>query len=396
MRRRRASALIVATLVASAFIGQPQPARAAESSARSAARGDASADAEPERCHSIRPSPARAARMMWAEGMGGESSGGPPLPQRSPTEIDRRNVAFWSSGALPEGVDSHGNALFRRRIDGAILVLIPGGRLESGVPDRHRDKVPPVVVTTACPAHIVKLAEGMTVQDPFLLREAYPQRVITLEAFALDRTEVTWARYKEYQSRVLHRKRPRQAAWAKDDHPVTGVTWAEAAGYCDWVGGRLPTDAEWELAARGPTGTAFPWGDAWPPPNGAANLHDAALARALCEPSTGLPDDGYVYTSPVGAFPAGASAFGILDMAGNASEWISDWSDDVDTTVAPLARRCPAVRRGVRERVQRGTSFWSETPSRMTGCAWERGGDDPTRRDLEVGFRCAHDAPPGD
>jgi len=259
-----------------------------------------------------------------------------------------------------------------------------------------RHKVAPVTVLATCPPHIVVLPSGGPLREDMVLREPYPSHSADLPAFAIDQTAVTWARYRRYQNEVLKRRRPRQPAWAGDDHPVTGVTWYEAAGYCNWVGGRLPSDAEWEHAARGPQGFAYPWGDGWPPPEGAGNFNDASLRAALCEPGQpGLPDDSFVYTSPVGRFPAGASPYGVLDMLGNASEWVEDWFDEVDRTVAPVARSCPPSRQGQRERVVRGNSFFeSAVLQREADQAWERSGDFPWRRDRTRGFRCAHDLPP--
>jgi hypothetical protein len=111
---------------------------------------------------------------------------------------------------------------------------------------------------------------------------------------------------------------------AEDDHPVVHVSQADAEAFCKWIGGRLPTDEEWEHAARGGlAGKEYVWGDDWPPPKGAGNFSDAAAKRKYTEWTIidGY-DDGFADTAPVGSFQP--NGYGLYDMAGNVWEWVSE------------------------------------------------------------------------
>jgi serine/threonine-protein kinase len=152
-----------------------------------------------------------------------------------------------------------------------------------------------------------------------------PQHTVYLDAFWIDRTEVTNAQYRPC---VEGGACPEPECWGDDrfngpDHPVVCVSREYAAAYCQWAGGRLPTEAEWEKAARGTDGRIYPWGDAFD----GTRLN---YCDANCEyehRDTGF-DDRYAWTAPVGSYPTGASPYGALDMAGNVQEWVADWYAD--------------------------------------------------------------------
>ena len=116
-----------------------------------------------------------------------------------------------------------------------------------------------------------------------------------------------------------HPQGPRSMLEARQDHPVVQVSWVDAQAYCQWRGLRLPTDTEWEYAARGSDARRYPWGNAPPRADG---WHRANYGSDVCC----APDaqDGYGLTAPVGQYPRGASPFGVLDMAGNVWEWVAD------------------------------------------------------------------------
>ena len=178
------------------------------------------------------------------------------------------------------------------------------------------------------------------------------QRVVEVDGFELTRTPVTNGQYERFVAETGAAAPPH---WpARSDHPVTFVDWDEASAFCAWAGGRLPTEAEWEKAARGTDGRSYPWGDE-------EDEGRAAVGHGLKHGST----------SPVGSHPDGASPYGLLDMAGNVWEWTS--------TEYPPG-----------ERVLRGGSFASP------GLAWARctmrSHSRPVRRQAHIGFRVAREA----
>jgi formylglycine-generating enzyme required for sulfatase activity len=140
-----------------------------------------------------------------------------------------------------------------------------------------------------------------------------PQHTVYLDGFWMDQTDVTQGMYKRCIASgtcpdVVHdlEQNPNFANPEFDNHPVIYVTWEVAKTYCERVGRRLPTEAEWEKAARGTDGRLYPWGDT--PPNGNQALFGMALNQ----------------TRAVGSYPAGASPYGVLDMIGNVRQWVSD------------------------------------------------------------------------
>ena len=139
-----------------------------------------------------------------------------------------------------------------------------------------------------------------------------PPHQVSIPAFYIDKYEVTNRFYKEFAT-ATGRKFPANPTWDdhyfdKPDYPVMNVSWIDAKAYATWAGKQLPTEAQWELAQRGAEGNRYPWGNQFI--ESAANLTGSG--------------DGARFTSPVGNFKDDMSAFGIMDMAGNVSEWVGD------------------------------------------------------------------------
>lgn len=161
-------------------------------------------------------------------------------------------------------------------------------------------------------------------------------------------------------------------AKTKPNYPVVGVSWNDAVAYAAWVGKRLPTEAEWEKAARGTDARRWPWGAQFSQPVKANVWH---------------AKDGFKHLAPVGHYPTGASPYGALDMAGNVWEWTADWYSD--TYYHRSEGRNPKGPEAGSRRVVRGGSWLS--PARLSRCA-TRIGQYPKSGTSFIGFRLAADA----
>lgn len=195
---------------------------------------------------------------------------------------------------------------------------------------------------------------------------ASPPHLISLSDFEIDRDEVNQAAYQAFAETNQGTLPPAE----HPEQPATLVSWTDAAAYCQWQGKRLPTEAEWEYAARGPEGRTYPWGEA--PPT-------ATLARF-----------GGQYKGPTdtASLPAGATPEGLRHLAGNAAEWVQDWWDPAYYAASP-----PADPQGPAEgdyRVVRGGS-WSSPADELRASA--RAYSNPDKGTGDIGFRCARSLP---
>jgi len=193
-----------------------------------------------------------------------------------------------------------------------------------------------------------------------------PPHAVWLSAFAIDRTEVTESAYQACVTEGACGAPTIGFDPARDGAmPVTNVTWDAARAHCQWAGKRLPTEAEWEKAARGTDERRYPWGDDAP----------------RCELANFESCGGVLRAA--GSLPAGASAYGVLDMAGNAEEWVNDWLDGSYDAAAP-ARNPQGPAKG-NEHVVRGGSYRDDAWHVATTVRMWNAGD----AEAERGFRCA-------
>jgi sulfatase modifying factor 1 len=214
------------------------------------------------------------------------------------------------------------------------------------------------------PGQQVPLAAGVLSMGGGPYPEEQPAHEVRLPAFRIDRTEVSRAAFAAWLDAAGRPVRTPE----HPDLPAVNVSWADAVAYCASRGRRLPTEAEWERAARGPTGTTYPWGDAAPSP---------ARARFGAAGPVAVDD-----------LPAGAAAEGALHLAGNVAEWVADWYDPSYYARSPADD--PTGPETGDYRVIRGGSFASAADE-LRGVA--RGFHNPLKGAAHIGFRCAEDAP---
>ncbi len=255
---------------------------------------------------------------------------------------DDAEAAGWLAfvRGIPEGMtftgrNAQGFEECLNRKDESTMVLIPAGEFIMGANDGERDEK--------------------------------PMRRVYLDAYLMDKLEISWGQFKAFCKEVS-RPLPSAPAWGiQDDHPVVLETWDDAKAYCAWAGKRLPTEAEWEKGARGTDGRKYPWGNAWDPQK--ANTKRLDLDK----------------TVPRGSYPPGASPWGLLDMAGNACEWCEDWFEPYSVQAELRNPKGPETGR---YRVLRGGS-WHETED-FARCS-ARFKKAPTAHDRIITFRGVRD-----
>lgn len=280
-------------------------------------------------------------------------------PTPTPTPMDTPTPTPTSTDtATPAPTLGIGSTMARER-DDAIMVYVPGGSFQMGSLGGQPDE--------------------------------RPVHLVTLDSFWIDKYQVTNSQFRNCVTAGVCRA-PTTCDWDQPtyqiasyaNHPVVCVDWYDATTYCDWVGGRLPTEAEWAYAARGPDGNVYPWGNTFDCSRGNFDDETQLNERHV----TGGPGcDGYDKTAPVGSYPAGASWCEALDMEGNVWEWTSTLYQSYP--YRPDDGREDLSAEG--NRVLRG-SAWHD-PEHFVRSAkrdqWQPNGQNPN-----YGFRCALSATP--
>ena len=286
-------------------------------------------------------------------------------------------AGFVVAGCGPDPVITAG--------DGSVMVLIPEGAFPMGGREEE--------VSQAADGHLLTYVAER------------PEHEVHLSAYYLDKHEVTNAQYRRFLDDVAahgrkwshpdqpehleHRQRYLNDDLRGDRRPAVGLNWYDAYAYCQWAGKRLPTEAEWEYAARGREYRQYPWGDEHP--------YSSGIWWANYRPRTGHEQDGHAWTAPVGSYPDGVSPFGIMDMAGNAEEWVQDWyavyyyrqlAEARDPTGAKEVIRDPAGPSTGTKKVVKGGSY--KSPSHQVRIAMRAFGK-PPHKGPRIGFRCAMD-----
>ena len=226
---------------------------------------------------------------------------------------------------------------------------------------------------------MVQISEGpfvMGSRDNDSDPDEKPEHQVYLKPYFFDKHEVTqeaYARFSKMTKRPIRKIEVFEgdpAKLLKPEGPMIAVTWDDAEAYCKWAGKRLPTEAEWEKAARGEGKRRYPWGE------------DFVVGYANIDGD----EDGFRYLAPPGSFESGRSPYGIYDMTGNVGEWVADFYDE--NAYRKSAYRDPKEPEQVEQRVIRGGS-WRETKRNVRSS--KRFQAKPWRHDITVGFRCAKD-----
>ena len=326
-----------------------------------------------------------------------------PAPQSG---LKKRHVAIGlGAAALGAGIAVFALAAPKNAGNGAVTAHAAAARVvETAVPSK------PVV--PECPADTAHIPAGqffMGSEDKNAAENEKPAHNVSLDSFCMDMHEVTAGQYKACSDVGKCKRAPKTVEWSKitdadrklysplctiDDpdkqnHPINCVTWEMADNFCQANGKRLPTEAEWEFATRGPDGRVYPWGDEPPTPEhlNACGAECSAWGKKNDVAMTALfsGSDGYVATAPVGSFPKGRSRFGPYDVVGNVWEWTSTWLGPYSAEKSTNPRGPASGER----RVIRGGAFNGGYESWLHPSF--RYGQVPEAQSHGIGFRCVAD-----
>ena len=303
-----------------------------------------------------------------------------PTERASPAPQCNANAVVWRTEqppANPEAGDVWANPK-----DGMEMVYVAPGEFAMGISDAEIE---------------AWLREHRSDRRVDFAHEQ-PQFRAQLPGYWIGRTEVTNAQYLKFVQASGHRApahwRDGKMPSGLDSYPVVYVSWDDARAYCEWAGGRLPSEMQWEKAARGSDGRMFPWGNEWDP----SRCRDFAQVASSTEPATrsmvlrwlGTHDPVREGPAAVGSYPSGVSPYGCFDMAGNVDEWCADWYDRA--AYARDAARDMTPPKAGKYRVLRGGSWYGLTARCLRSTY--RTARRPMRMFTFTGFRCARGAAP--
>ncbi len=243
--------------------------------------------------------------------------------------------------------------------DGAEMVLVPAGEFLMGSTPEQIENLP----------EKSRISSLQSAAEDEWRKAELPQHAVALSGYWVYKYEVTVAQYRKYCAET-GRQMPKapESGWL-DDHPIAYITWREAANYATWAGLSLPSEAQWEKAARGTDGRIYPWGNDY--------------NRSKCNRRA----NGLMRTEPVGSYPEGASPYGCMDMAGNVWEWCSDWYSKDYYSKSPAINPTGPERGGYR--ILRGGKW--RTLTRYYRCS-SRLSYPPSYRSYSIGFRLVQPA----
>ena len=250
------------------------------------------------------------------------------------------------------------------------VAVEPPPRTEAPPPTKPAAPAPPEGMVMVAAGSYTIGKEGVGLEQP--------RHKVDLAAFFIDRTEVTNAAFKKFVDATGHKPPSNWSGGSipagRENYPVTGITWQDAADYAAWAGKRLPTEDEWEASARGADGRIYPWGNNW----------RAGLANIGSKPDDITSEQYPKGLKEVGQYTQGASPAGAVDMIGNAWEWVADEIALYPGNTSAKLTQKP----GITYRVIRGGAYDGDKDHDAT----YRGYLDSSQPYPKVGFRCAKDA----
>lgn len=290
-------------------------------------------------------------------------------PSLFPTEEILGSRALLPLTKPPRGL--HGKSKNQDSIatKGTDLAMVPGFDLSAKPQEIHGADDAPMI--------LIPSGEFVMGSNEYNV-EKIPHRIF-LDSYHIDKYEVTTFQYARFLEET-HRSQPYK--WndvgSNSRRPVIGVNWFDVDAYCRWAGKRLPTEAEWEMAARGPDARKYPWGN------------EESNSRVASYDWTGKRSwDGYITLAEVGSYEQGKSPFGVYDLAGNVAEWVYDWYNEHYYRNSPS--RNPQGPPDGKDKIIRGGS-WNHRPVYLRSTFRLR--INPHERSTSIGFRCALSLPP--